>query len=263
MIIENRPGGGATIGPDYVAKSPADGYTILLSGSPSHIIVPAMQSRPAYDGIRDFTPICMIVTVPNVIVVRPSLPVRSFQELIAYAKAQPGKLTYGTPGNGSIGHLAMELLKGRAGVNMVHVPYKGAAPAVVDLLGGQIDVGMLNTSAVLPHIKSGKLRAIAIATKKRSQTLPDLASVDESGLRGYDAGTWYGLFGPANLPRPIVNTLYQAVSKVMSSPELKARLLQTQGAEETLLGPDELLARMQEERVQLVQIIKSIGLKID
>lgn len=263
VVIENRPGGGATIGAEYVAKSAPDGYILLLSGSPSHVIVPAMQTNPLYDGIRDFTPIAMIATVPNLIVVKPSLPVNSFKTLVEYAKANPGKLSYGSPGNGSIGHLATELLKGMVGMDMVHVPYKGAAPAVVDLLGGQVDLAMLNISAVLPHVKSGKLRAIANATKKRSELLPDLPTIDESGVRGYDAGTWYGIFGPARLPLPIVSTLYQAIAKVMSSPEIKTRLQQQQGAEVTVLAPKEFTAHLQAEQVELVRIIKAVGLKAE
>jgi len=263
VVIENRPGGGATLGADYVAKSAPDGYTLLLSSSPSHIIMPAMMNPPPYEGINDFTPVAMIATVPNLIVVKPSLPVNSFQSLIEYAKANPGKLSYGSPGNGSIGHLATETLKQLAGVDMVHVPYKGAAPAVTDLLGGQIDLAMLNISAVLQHIKSGKMRAIAMATRKRSGLLPDVPTIDESGFRGYDAGTWYGVFGPARLPRNIVNTLHQALAKVMSSPQIKARLQEQQGAEVTMLGPDEFAAHLQKEQGELVRIIRSINLKAD
>jgi tripartite-type tricarboxylate transporter receptor subunit TctC len=263
IIIENRPGGGATLGAAYVAKTEPDGYTLLLSGSPSHIIVPAMMSPPPYDGIKDFTAIAMIATVPNLIVVKPSLPVNSFQSLIAYAKANPGKLSYGSPGNGSIGHLATEMLKQMAGIFMVHIPYKGAAPAVADLLGGQIDLAMLNISAVMPHIKSGKMRPIAMATRKRAELLPDLPTIDESGFRGYDAGTWYGVFGPAGLPRPVTNTVYQALAKVMSSPQMKARLQAQQGAEVTVMSPDELLKHLQREHKELVGIIKSIGLKAE
>jgi len=261
IVIENRPGGGAMIGADHVAKSAPDGYTLLMSGSPSHVIVPAMTAKPPYDGIKDFTPIAMIATVPNLIVVKPSLPVNSFKSLVEYAKAHPGKLSYGSPGPGSIGHLSIELLKGLAGIDLVHVPYKGAAPAVTDLLGGQVDMAMLNISAVLPHIKSGKMRAVAMGTKKRSGLLPDLPTIDESGFRGYDAGTWYGIFGPANLPRPVVATLYQAISKVMGSPDIKTRLQQQQGAEVTLLAPKEFLQHLQKEHTDLVRIIKSIGLK--
>jgi len=263
IVIENRPGGGATLGADVVAKLPPDGYTLLLTGSPSQIIVPAMMSQPPYDGIKDFTPIAMIATVPNLIVAKPSLPVNSLKSLIDYAKAHPGKISYGSPGNGSIGHLSIELLKKLAGIDMVHVPYKGAAPAVADLLGGQIDIAMLNISAVLPHIKSGKMRAIVMGTRKRAELLPDLPTIEEAGFQGYDAGTWYGVFGPAHLPQPIVNTVYQGLAKVMASPEVKKRLQDQQGAEVTVLAPQAFASHLQHERGELVPLIKSIGLKAE
>ena len=263
IVIENRPGGGATLGADVVAKSAPDGYTLLLTGSPSQIIVPAMMSQPPYDGIKDFTPIAMIATVPNLIVAKPSLPVNSLKQLIDYAKEHPGKLSYGSPGNGSIGHLSIELLKKLAGIDMVHVPYKGAAPAIADLLGGQIDIAMLNISAVLPHIRSGKMRAIVMGTRKRAELLPDLPTIEEAGFKGYDAGTWYGVFGPAHLPQPIVNTVYQGLAKVMASPEVKKRLQDQQGAEVTVLAPQAFAAHLQHERSELVPLIKQIGLKAD
>ena len=205
----------------------------------------------------------MFATVPNIITVHPSLPIKTVKELIAYAKSHPGKLTYGSAGNGSSPHMAGELFKSMAGVDLVHVPYKGAAPAVVDMMGGQIDMGFVNISAVLPHVKSGKLRAVAIATKKRSGAMPDLPTVNESGVPGYDSGSWYGLVGPVNLPRPIVNKLYQAMLKVTASPALKARLIEQQGAEVTMLGPDEFAAFMREEKTRLEQIVKAAGLKLD
>lgn len=261
IVIDNRPGGGATLGADLVAKAAPDGYTLLLSGSPSHVIVPAMMNPQPYEGIKDFTAIAMIATVPNLIIAKSALPVNSMKSLIDHAKANPGRISYGSPGNGSIGHLSLELLKKLAGIDMVHVPYKGAAPAVVDLLGGQIDIAMLNISVVLPHIKSGKMRAIAMGTKKRAELLPDLATIEEAGFKGYDAGTWYGIFGPARLPQPIVNTLYQGIAKVMNTAEIKRRLQDQQGAEVTVLAPEALTAHLQRERDELVPLIKSIGLK--
>ena len=266
IVIENRPGGGATIGADYVAKSAPDGYTLLLSSSQSHTIVPAMQDRPLYDGIKDFTPIAMIAMMPNVIVVKPSLPVNSLESLIDYAKANPGKLFYGSPGVGSIGHLSVEMLKGMTGVTsmgMVHVPYKGGDPARADLLGGRIDFLMMTIAPVMPHIKSGKMRALAVSTKKRSELLPDLPTIDESGVRGFDAGTWFGIFGPAKLPAPIVMILYQGIRKVMNSPDLKARMQDQQGAEVTVLAAADFLARMQKEQRDLAPIIKGLGLKVE
>ena len=263
VIIDNRPGGGATVGADYVAKQAPDGYTLLLSGSPSHVIVPAMMATPPYDGIRDFTPIAMIASVPNLIVAKPSLPVTSMKTLVDYAKANPGKLSYGSPGNGSIGHLSVELLKKLAGIDLVHVPYKANPLAITDLIGGQIDLAMINISVVLPHIKAGKVRAVAMGTRKRSELLPDLPTIEEAGYRGYDAGTWYGVFAPARLPPAIVTQLHQALAKVMQAPDLKKRLQEQQGAEVQVLAPDEFAAHLQKERNELVPLIKSIGLKAD
>jgi tripartite-type tricarboxylate transporter receptor subunit TctC len=258
FVLDNRPGGGSTVGADLVAKAAPDGYTLLLSGSPSHVILPAMMRVP-YHGLKDFTPIAMFATIPNLIVAKQGLPVTSLQSLIDHAKANPGKLSYGSPGNGSIGHLSTELLKKLAGINLVHVPYKGGGPAAVDVLGGHIDLAMLNLSAVLPHIQAGKLRAIAMGTKKRAEQLPDLPTIEEAGFRGYDAGTWYGLFGPAKMPRAIVNTLHSNLVKAMTTPGIKGRL-QQQSAEITLMAPDVLAKHLERERDELVPLIKSIGL---
>jgi tripartite-type tricarboxylate transporter receptor subunit TctC len=263
VVVENRPGAGATIGADVVAKTEPNGYTLLLSGSPSHIIVPASMPKAPYDGIADFTPVALVATVPNLIVAKPSLGIKDLAGLVAYAKANPGKLSYGSPGPGSIGHLSMELFKRMAGVDMVHVPYKGAAPAVTDLLGGQVDIAMLNISAVLPHIRSGKMNAVAMGTKKRAELLPDLATIEEGGFRGYDAGTWYGVFGPAHMPNSVVSRLYQAISKVVATPDFKSRLQQQQGADVTLMTPQELGVLLQKERSELVPLIRQLGLKIE
>ena len=263
IVIENKPGGGASIGADFVAKARPDGYTLLVSSSPSHIITPALQAKPLYDGIKDFTPVCTFATVPYVIASNPALPVASVRELIEYAKTRPGKLTYGSPGPGSIGHLAGELFNRMAGVSLVHVPYKGGAPAATDLLGGQIDVAIVNSSAVLAQVRAGRLRALGIATARRSEGAPEIPTVEESGLAGFRAETWYGFFGPANLPPSVSDTLYKATARVMASPELKARLQQTQGADVTMQGPEELAARLQEEKSRLTEVIRSLGLKMD
>ncbi len=263
MVIESRPGAGATLGAGLVSKSAPDGYTLLIGGAPRLVISPAMQAKPAYDGLADFTPICMFVTVPNILVARPTLAVHSFAEFADHARKNPGKLTYGSAGQGSIGHLAMEQLRIAAGIDLLHVPYKGAAPVVMDLLSGQIDAALLNLSAAMPHVKTGKLRAIAMATKRRSDAMPDLATIDEAGVRGYDAGTWWALFGPASLPRGVVNMLHEAMVKVMSDAGLRVRLAQQQGAETTLLDPDELLAHLRAEHAALGPIIQKLGLRME
>ncbi len=263
VIIESRPGAGAMLGAEAVSKSAPDGYTLLIGGAPSLVISPAMQARPAYDGLADFTPISMFVTVPNILVTRPTLGAQSFAEFADHARKNPGKLTYGSAGQGSIGHLAMEQLRIAAGIDLLHIPYKGAAPVVVDLLSGQIDAALLNLSAAMPHVKAGKLRAIAMATKRRSDAMPELATIDESGVRGYDAGTWWALFGPARLPPGVVNTLHEAMAKVMSDAGVRARLAQQQGAETTLLGPDELMTHLRREHAELGAIVRKLGLRME
>jgi tripartite-type tricarboxylate transporter receptor subunit TctC len=262
VIVESKPGGGATIGADFVAKSAPDGYTLLVGGSPSLIISPAMQAKPPFDGLRDFTPIAMAVTVPNVLVAHPSLNVKTLQEVIALAKAKPGTLAYGSPGNGSIGQLAMELIKQKTGIDLIHVPYKGGPPVVTDLIGGQIQLGLLNLAPALPHIQSGKMRAIAMATRSRNDVLPDLPTIDEAGLRGYDAGTWYGLFGPAKLPTALVERLASTTLKALDTAEVKARF-KRQGTDVTPLGSADFAAHVAREHAELVPLIRAIGLKTD
>jgi tripartite-type tricarboxylate transporter receptor subunit TctC len=263
ILVESRPGAGATLGADLVAKSAPDGYTLLLAGAPSQIISPAMQAKPAYDGIADFTPISMFVTIPNILVARPGLAAQSFAEFADLVRRSPGKLTYGSAGQGSIGHLAMEQLRALAGLDLLHVPYKGAAPVMVDLISGQIDTALVNLSAALPHVKAGKLRALAMATKRRAAAMPDLQTIDEAGVRGYDAGTWWALFGPAKLPAPIVATLYDAMAKVVANADVRARLFQQHGGEITLLAPDELLAHMRKEQSDLSPLIRKLGLRME
>ncbi len=260
IIIESRPGAGATLGADLVAKSAPDGYTLLIVGAPSQIISPAMQAKAAYDGIADFTPIAMVVTVPNVLVARPTFAAQSFNELAELARKQPGKLTYGSAGQGSIGHLAIEQLRSLTGLDLLHVPYKGAAPVMVDLMSGQIDLALVNLSAALPHVKAGKLRAVAMATTRRSDAMPELATIEEAGVRGFDAGTWWALFGPAKLPAGVVATLHQGVTKVMAMPDVRDRLFRQHGAEVTLLGPEQLGAHLRKEHAELGNLIRTLGL---
>ena len=263
VIVDSKPGAGATLGAEFVSKAVPDGYTLLIGGAPSQIISPAMQAKPAYDGIADFTPICMVVTAPNVLVARSNLPAQSFGELVELAKQAPTKFSYGSAGQGSIGHLAMEQLRGLTAMELLHVPYKGAAPVMVDLMSGQIDTAMVNLSAALPLIRAGKLRAIAMATQRRSAALPELATIDEAGVRGYDAGTWWALFGPAKLPRAITTTVHQAMTKVVAQPAVRERLLQQHGAEVTLLGPDDLLTHLRKEHAELSKLIRTLGLRME
>ena len=262
VIVDPRPGGGSMIGADAVAKAAPDGYTLLVSTAASLIVSPAMEAHARYE-LKDFAPIAMVAYVPNLISAHPSVPVSNVRELIAYAKANPGKLAYGSAGNGSGPHVAGELFKSMAGVDLVHVPYKGAAPAVIDMLAGQIQLGFVNISAVLPYVRSGKLKAIAITTLKRSGALPDLPTVDEQGLKGYDTGSWYGLHAPAGTPRAIVDSVYETMRKVMADPGLGKRLLDTQGAEVVVKAPSEFDAFIRAEAARVVPIMKAVSLKKD
>jgi tripartite-type tricarboxylate transporter receptor subunit TctC len=196
VVILNKPGAATAIAAQQVARAPADGYTLLLSTASAHIVTPALTPKVGYDGMRDFAFVAMIASVPNVLVVRPSLPVTDVKQLVALARDKPGTLNYGSVGNGSQPHLAAEMFQQMTAVKLNHIPYKGAAPATTDLLSGQIDLAFLNAPALLPHIATGKLRALATTTMKRAEQLPDVPTLDELGLKGFDVATWYGITAP-------------------------------------------------------------------
>ena len=225
VVIDNRGGGGGTIGADVVAKAAPDGYTVVLTGGPPHGMYPFFIKNVPFDTIKDFSPIIIFGTAPQVLVVHPSLPATSVKELIDYAKKNPGKLSYGTSGIGSPHHLGGLLLNRAAGIDMVHIAYKGGGPALNDVLGGQIPVAMLALSTVMPHVRSGKLRLIAVLEAQRAKALPDTPTVAESGFPGYAVpDTWMGLLGPANLPAAVVNQLNAAVLKAVAYPDVRSRL---------------------------------------
>ena len=261
VIVEPKPGGGSLIGAETVVRSTPDGYTLLVSTAAAHIVSPAWEKAPRYDGLKDLVPVVMFANVPNVITANLSVPASNLKELIAHAKANPGKLAYGSAGNGSSPHLAGEMFKLTAGVSLVHVPYKGAQPAVIDLLGGNIQLGFVNISAVLPHIKAGKLKAYAVTSLTRSGALPELPTVDEAALPGYDVSSWYGLAAPAGTPRAAVDVLHSAMRKVMSDPAMTKRLLETQGAEAWLLSPEEFAAFLRKDYDRLIKLIRTAGLQ--
>src|SRR5207253_8375060 len=204
VVVENKPGATQIIGGEYVAKSPPDGYTLIVSDAATFIMNPILHKNLPYEGLRAFTPITLLVRFPWVVVVNPSVPANNFQELVAYARANPGKIAYGSFGTGSSGHISVDYMKKRLGVDLVHVPYKGAGPAVTDLLGGQIQMMMVTPLLVEPHARAGKLRLIAAATPSRIERLPNLPTVAESVAPGYEAGTWFALVGPAGMPSALV-----------------------------------------------------------
>jgi tripartite-type tricarboxylate transporter receptor subunit TctC len=260
VVILNKPGAATAIAAQQVARAPADGYTLLLSTASAHIVTPALTPKIGYDGIRDFAFVAMIASVPNVLVVRSTLPVTDVAALIALAKQKPGALNYGSVGNGSQPHLAAEMFQQMTGAKLNHIPYKGAAPATTDLLSGQIDLAFLNAPVLLPHIASGKLRALAATTMKRAEQLPDAPTLDELGLKGFDVATWYGIAAPAGTPPAIVDRLASVLGKVLASPEIKAKFT-AQGTEVFLLPPKEFAAYVQEDAKRLTDLIKSANIQ--
>jgi len=223
VIIENKPGAGATIGADYVAKARPDGY-VLLMGAVHHTIATSVYKKLPYDFQRDLAPVSTIAIVPNVLVVNPKLPAKNIAELVALAKKSPGKLTFGSNGNGTGQHLIGAQFNIGSGVDILHVPYKGSGPLTIDLLGGQIDMSFDTVTPVLSHIRAGKLRALAVTTIQRSAALPDVPTLDEAGLKGFDQGTWFGILAPAATPKDVVTRLNNEVIKVVSSPEFRKKM---------------------------------------
>jgi tripartite-type tricarboxylate transporter receptor subunit TctC len=258
VVILNKPGAATAVGAAHVANAAPDGYTLLIAGASSHIVTPAM-TKVTYEGIKGFALVAMVANVPNVLVVRSGLPVNSVPELIAYAKANPGKLNFASVGKGSQPHLAGEMFKQMAGVDMVHVPYSGAAPAVTDLVSGQMDLAFINAPPVLPHIQAGKIRGLALTTLKRSPSLPDLPTLDELGLKGFDVSTWYGITAPAGTPQPILDRLTGVVGKALNSPDVVSKLT-SQGAEIFLLPPAEFAAYMQQDSDRLLKVMKTANI---
>ena len=224
VIVENRPGGATNIGSELVAKAAPDGYTLLMGGAANAINMSFFRKLP-YDTIRDFEPIALCVQGANVLSIHPSVPAKTLRELIALAKAQPGKLNFASSGLGSSNQMAAELLKVMTGINIVHVPYKGNAPALTDTVGGHVEMIFSGVPALVPHIQSGRLRAIAIGSLKRFAALPDVPTFDESGVKGYEATTWFGLLAPAKTPKEIVTRLNVEVDRILKSPDLKERFL--------------------------------------
>lgn len=262
VIVDNRPGAGGNIGADAVAKAPADGYTILMGAVATHAINPHLYRKLPYDPIRDFTPIALVTQVPNVLVVHPALPVKQVSDLIALARAKPGALSFGSGSTGSAGHLAGELFKVLAKVDMVHIPYKGAAPAVADLLGGQIHLMFDNLASALPHVKAGRLRAVAITTQERAAQVPELPTVAASGLAGFDVSTWFGVFGPAGLPQSILDRLHAEFADALKQPDVRAQLTAL-GAEPANLSPQAFGAFVKRELAKYETVVRASGARVD
>jgi tripartite-type tricarboxylate transporter receptor subunit TctC len=261
IVVDNRSGAGGVVGAAFVAKSPADGYTLLLGVNGFLTVTPSLTRLP-YDAINDFAPIGLVATSQFVLVLHPSVPARSVKELIALAKSKPGRLNFGSTGTGTVGHVAGELLNSMAGVNIVHVPYKGSGPMAVDLLAGQIDLGFPGVSALVPHIKAGRVRALAVTGSARSAVLPDLPTLDESGLSGYEATTFWGLLAPAKTPGDIVRKLSSALGEALKSAELKDYYVK-QGNDPTASSPEVFAALIRTDTAKWARVVKSAGIKLD
>jgi tripartite-type tricarboxylate transporter receptor subunit TctC len=262
VVIDNRPGAAGNIGSEIVAKSTPDGYTLLMCTVSSHAINPSLYSKLPYDHIKDFAPVVLVARVPNVLEVNPSVPVYTVTDLIKLAKEKPGQLNFASSGSGTSIHLSGELFKTMAGVNMVHVPYKGSAPAVTDLVGGQVHLMFDNLPSSLQQIKGGKLRAIAVTSAQRSPALPDIPTIAESGLPGFEATSWFGVLAPAGTPAAIVNRLNAEVDKWLQSDSGKAQLLE-QGALPAGGTPEEFAAYIRAETEKWAKVVKVSGAKVD
>jgi tripartite-type tricarboxylate transporter receptor subunit TctC len=258
VVVENRGGGGGSVGADNAAKATPDGYTLLLGSIATHAVNPALYKKLPYDHIKDFAPVSLIGTVPNVLVVHPSVPAKTFAEFISYAKANPGKINYGSSGVGSPPHLSMELLRSMTGINMVHVPYKGAGPALADLLGGQVQAMCTSLAGQITYIRAGRVRALGVTTLKRNPQLPEVPTIVESGLPGYEVTIWYAVFAPVATPKPVVARLNADMVKALNSPEMKERMA-LQGMDPSPSTPAELAAFVKVETAKWAKAAKDSG----
>src|SRR3954451_14960429 len=256
VVVENKPGATQIIGGEYVAKSPADGYTLMVSDAATFIMNPILHKTLPYNGLRAFTPSTLLVRFPWVLAIHPSIPANNFQEFVAYAKSHPGQLAYGSFGTGSSGHISVDYMKKLLGVDIVHVPYKGAGPAVTDLLAGQIQMMMVTPLLVEPHARAGRLRLIAAASPNRIPRLPDLPTVAESGVPGYEAGTWFALAGPAGMPREVTYAIYADVKKILNEPAFREKYLEKQWFEVVANPPDEFATFLQNDYERWEKLIR-------
>ncbi|MBC9908430.1 MULTISPECIES: Bug family tripartite tricarboxylate transporter substrate binding protein [Achromobacter] len=262
VIVENKAGASGNIGGDFVARSAPDGYTLLLASAGPTVINPSLYSNMPYKPATDLAPVSLLVKDYNLMVINASIPARNLKEFIAYAKSHPGKLSFGSPGTGTPAHLAGELLNQRAGTEMLHVPYKGTGPAVTDLLAGHITMMIDNMPPLLPYVQSGKLRALAVASEARAESMPDVPTAKEAGLDNYVVTAWKGLMVPAGTPGPVIERLHVAVTQALASPEMKKRLVEL-GAEPVGGSPAQFAEQIRNDTAWWAALIKSTGTKLD
>ena len=260
-VVENKPGANTVIGTDFVAKSAPDGYTLLIVAFP-FAVTPSLLKNMPYDTVKDFAPVAWAAVSPNALVVNPSVPVKTVGELIALAKSKPGSLSYASTGNGSSNHISMELFKSLAGVDIVHIPYKGSGPAVTDLLGGQVQVMFDNAPNVMPHVKAGKLRALGMSGAKRSSFAPDIPTVAEAGVPGYEVAVWFGVVAPAGTPREIVQKLNAEILRILAMPDVRERF-QGQGVEPVGSTPEQFGEHIKGQMAKWARVVQDAGVKAE
>lgn len=260
FVVENKAGAGGNIGADMAAKSDPDGYTFVIGTPGPHVINQYIYKNQPFDGVKDLAPVIVIARVPNLISINPNVKANNLKEFIALAKAQPGKMSYASPGNGSTGHVATELLKSMAGIDLVHVPYRGSALAITDVIGGRVEMSLDNLPAVQPHVEGGKLRALAVTTAKRWPEMPDVPTVDEAGVPGYEASSWFTIAAPAKTPADIIARVNKSVNTYMADRDMIARMRKL-GADPVGGSPDDMARMMVEENAKWKKAIEFAGLK--
>jgi len=263
MVVENRVGAGGSLGAEFTAKAPPDGYTIMVGGIGPHGIAPSLYAKLPYDPVKDFAPIIHVATTPNILVVHPSSPLQSVQDLVAAARQKPGALSYASNGNGTSQHLAAEMLATTTGLKLNHVPFKGSAPAITAMLGGQVDFAFAVAPDALPHVKAGKLRALAVTSAKRAAPLPDVPTMIEGGVPDYEATAWFGYFAPAGTPREIVDRLNAEIARALAAPDVRERL--APGGLSELPGgmPERFGELVKSELAKWSRVVKESGAKVD
>jgi tripartite-type tricarboxylate transporter receptor subunit TctC len=261
VVADNRGGAGGNIGTELCAKSPPDGYTLCMM-TVAQSISPAIYKKLGFDPVRDFAPVTLMAVLPSMLTTHPSLPVKNVKELVALAKARPGQMSYASTGNGTSPHMLMEMFKSMAGINVVHIPYKGQAPAVVDQISGLVQLAFNTAVTVMPHVQAGKLKPIAISTRERFPPMPDLPTVEEGGIKGFDGSSWQAVVMPAGTPRPVVDKVYQELAAMLRSPETREKFL-AQGALASGITPEEFARFLQAEIAKWAKVAKAANVQVD
>jgi len=261
VVVENRPGGGSQIGTQAVATAAPDGYTLLIA-SFAFAVNPALYAKLPYDTLRDFTPVVLCASTPNLLVVGREVPVKSLKELLALAKSKPGELAYASAGIGSSNHLSMEMLKARAGIDLIHVPYKGSAPAVIDVVGGRVQAMFDNAPNVLPQVQSGKLRALAVTSPRRFALMPELPTVAESGIREFEVSVWFGIVAPGRTPQPVIDRINKDINRILLLPEVQSTF-RLQGVEPIGGTPEQFTVYLRNQMAKWSGVVKEAGIRLE